>query len=355
MSNLNSSRARCLVLLLAFILLPVTYLLSASGKVQVNEEALDLFDPLPAVMKSPDNPVTDAKVTLGRILYYDSRLSANQQISCNSCHPLTAYGAETKPVSLRHKAQKGTRNAPTVQNAEGHFIQFWEGQVSTTGTPAKGAINNPGEIAKSSNSMAVQVIKSMPDYVALFQKAFPNDRDDPVTYKNMALAIGAFESELVNPSRWDAFLQGDQSALSDAEKSGFNTFVATGCQWCHYGPYIGGASYQRLSIANPLPDQTEQGLNSANKGENDRTVFKVPSSLRNIKKNGPYSHDGSAPALSPAIRNMAVHQRGLKLTDAQIKAIETWMDSLTGRVPMSYIQSPELPKSTPQTPGRSSE
>ena len=353
MSDLSSRQVRWFVLLVALVLIPVTYLLSASGKVQVNAEALNLFAPLPAVMSSPDNPVTDAKVTLGRILYYDPRLSANQKISCNTCHPLDAYGAESKPVSTGHKNQKGSRNAPTVYNAAGHFVQFWDGRAPTVEEQAKGPITNPVEMAMPSNAAAVQVIKSMPEYVALFQTAFPKDKD-PITYNNLALAIGAFERELVTPSRWDAFLNGDQSALTDAEKSGFNTFAATGCQWCHYGSYVGGASYQKLGVVKPWLDQTDQGLYQRTKDANDKMVFKVPS-LRNIKKTGPYFHDGSVPTLGQAIRNMAVHQRGLTLTDAQVKSIGIWMDSLTGQVPMDYIKPPELPKSTSQTPHPSTE
>ena len=176
----------------------------------------------------------------------------------------------------------------------------------------------------------------------------------PITYNNMALAIGAFERELVTPSRWDAFLQGDRSALTDAEKSGFNTFAATGCQWCHYGSYVGGASYQKLGVVKPWPNQTDLGLYQVTKEGMDKMVFKVPS-LRNIKKTGPYFHDGSVPTLDQAIRNMAVHQRGVTLTDAQVKSIEIWMDSLTGQVPMNYIKPPELPKSTSQTPHPSTE
>ncbi len=348
MANPRSHQIRWFALLLTLVLIPITYLLSASHKVQVNAEALNLFAPLPAVMSSPDNPVTEEKVSLGRILYYDPRLSASQKISCNSCHPLTAYGAESKPVSTGHKNQKGTRNAPTVYNAAGHFVQFWDGRAPTVEEQAKGPITNPVEMAMPSNAVAVQVIASMPEYVALFQKAFPKDKD-PITYNNMALAIGAFERELVTPSRWDAFLQGDSSALTDAEKSGFNTFTATGCQWCHYGSYVGGASYQKLGVVKPWPNQNDLGLYQVTKEGMDKMVFKVPS-LRNIKKTGPYFHDGSVPTLDQAIRNMAVHQRGVTLTDAQVKAIETWMDSLTGDVPMNYIKPPELPKSTSQTP-----
>jgi len=340
-------------LLLTLVLIPVTYLLSASGKVQVNTEALQLFAPLPAVMSSLDNPVTDAKVRLGRILYYDPRLSANQKISCNSCHPLDAYGAESKSVSTGFKNQQGKRNAPTVYNAAGHFVQFWDGRAPTVEEQAKGPITNPVEMAMPSNAAAVEVIKSMPDYVALFHVAFPKETD-PITYNNMALAIGAFERGLVTPSAWDAFIQGDQSALTDAQKSGFNTFAATGCQWCHAGPYVGGSAYQKLGVVKPWPNQDDQGVYQLTKDDVDKMVFKVPS-LRNIKRTGPYFHDGSVATLDRAIRNMAVHQRGVTLTDAQVKSIEAWMDSLTGPIPASYIKPPELPRSTSQTPHPSGE
>ncbi|MFL6445860.1 MAG: cytochrome-c peroxidase [Candidatus Sulfotelmatobacter sp.] len=348
MKNLSSPRIRGFALSLAVLVVSVTYLLSASGKVQVNADALKMFAPLPAVMTSPDNPVSDAKVGLGRILYYDPRLSANQKISCNTCHPLDGYGAEPKAVSTGFKHQKGNRNAPTVYNAAGHFVQFWDGRAPTVEEQAKGPITNPVEMAMPSNSAAVQVIKSMPEYVAMFQKAFPQE-PDPITYNNMALAIGAFERGLVTPSKWDAYLNGDASALSDTQKQGFNTFAGTGCQWCHAGAYVGGTAYQKLGVVKAWPNQSDQGVYQLTKDDADRMVFKVPS-LRNIKKTGPYFHDGSIATIEDAIRNMAVHQRGVTLTEAQVRSIEAWMDSLTGEIPASYIKPPELPKSTAQTP-----
>jgi len=348
MKNLSSPRIRGFALSLAVLVVSVTYLLSASGKVQVNADALKMLERLPAVMTSPDNPVTEAKVDLGRILYYDPRLSANQKISCNTCHPLDGYGAEPKAVSTGFKHQKGNRNAPTVYNAAGHFVQFWDGRAPTVEEQAKGPITNPVEMAMPSNSAAVQVIKSMPEYVAMFQKAFPQE-PDPITYNNMALAIGAFERGLVTPSKWDAYLNGDASALSDTQKQGFNTFAGTGCQWCHAGAYVGGAAYQKLGVVKAWPNQSDQGVYQLTKDDADRMVFKVPS-LRNIKKTGPYFHDGSIATIEDAIRNMAVHQRGVTLTEAQVRSIEAWMDSLTGEIPASYIKPPELPKSTAQTP-----
>lgn len=348
MSSLGSRHVKWLALLLTLVLIPVTYLLSESGKVQVDADALKMFAPLPPAMTSSDNPVTEAKVKLGRMLYYEPRLSANQKISCNTCHPLDAYGAEPTRVSTGFKNLKGNRNAPTVYNAAGHFVQFWDGRAPTVEEQAKGPITNPVEMAMPSNTAAVEVIKSMPEYVALFEQAFPNEKD-PISYNNMALAIGAFERGLVTPSRWDAFLEGNQSALSDAEKSGFNTFAAVGCQWCHNGPYVGGAAYQKLGVMKPWPDQKDTGRYQVTKAEEDMMVFKVPS-LRNINKTGPYFHDGSVATLNQAIREMGEHQRGVQLSDAQLKSIETWMNSMTGPIPTSYINPPDLPKSTARTP-----
>ena len=137
MSTFNSHPLRWFALLAILAVIPATYLLSESGKVQLNSEALKMFSPLPPLMGSPDNPVTATKVQLGRMLYYDPRLSANQKISCNTCHPLDAYGAESTKVSTGFKNQKGSRNAPTVYNAAGHFVQFWDGRAPTVEEQAK--------------------------------------------------------------------------------------------------------------------------------------------------------------------------------------------------------------------------
>jgi len=351
MFHLPLRHSRVLAVAIGLVLLSGIVLLSSfsePSKVEVNADALSMFAPLPDEMASADNPVTDAKVKLGRMLYYDPRLSANQKISCNTCHPLAAYGAEAAPVSSGFKGQKGNRNAPTVYNAAGHFVQFWDGRAPTVEEQAKGPIMNPVEMAMPTNAAAVQVLKSMPDYVVLFEQAFPNEKD-PITYNNMALAIGAFERGLVTPARWDKFLKGDQSALSKAEKSGFNTFAAVGCQWCHNGPYVGGGAYQKLGVMKPWPNQKDTGRYQVTKDEVDMMVFKVPS-LRNIQKTGPYFHDGSVATLNEAVRDMGAHQRGVELTPAQVKSIETWLNALTGPIPTGYIQPPELPKSTPQTP-----
>lgn len=338
---------------LVLVLISVSYVLSQGPGVQINAIALRLFRPLPATMDSPDNPATPPKVKLGRMLYYETRLSANQKVSCNTCHPLDAYGAEATPVSTGHNNQKGTRNAQTVYNAAAHFVQFWDGRAPTIEEQAKGPVMNPVEMAMPSDAAAVRMLKSIPEYAALFQEAFSNERD-PVTFNNMALAIGAFERGLVTPSRWDRFLAGDAKALTDAEKTGFNKFVETGCQACHNGAYVGGNSFQKLGVVTPWPNQKDLGREMVTRHEADKMVFKVPS-LRNVEKTAPYFHDGSVKTIEQAIRDMAVHQRGAKLTDADVKSIETWLAALTGEIPADYIKPPMLPKSGPLTPSATGE
>jgi len=314
----------------------------------IDENLLKAYGPLPDVMDSKDNPVTDAKVELGRMLYYDKRLSKNHDISCNSCHKLDAYGVDGEPTSPGHKKQRGTRNSPTVYNAAGHLAQFWDGREPDVEAQAKGPILNPVEMAMPSNKVVLRVLRSIPAYGEAFKKAFPDDKK-PITYDNLGRAIGAFERKLVTPSRWDKFLGGDKSALSDDEKKGFMAFTQTGCPTCHSGVYVGGAMFQKLGLVKPWPSDKDQGRFEATKKDADKMFFKVPS-LRNIEKTGPYFHDGSVADLSKAVAMMAEHQLNKTLGADEIASIVTWLKALTGPLPEAYIKEPALPESTKRTP-----
>jgi len=341
---------------LVSILIPLSIVLAAGmhltscgpTAVVVDTAQLKMFKALPDAVESQKNPITEAKVNLGRMLYYEPRLSKNHDVSCNSCHDLAKYGVDGQPVSDGHKGQKGTRNAPTVYNAAGHFVQFWDGRAPDVEEQAKGPVVNPVEMAMSSDKAVVAVLKSMPEYVDAFKKAFPADKD-PVTFENMARAIGVFERRLMTPSRWDKFLNGDQAALSNAEKAGFNRFMEVGCQACHAGAYLGGEVYQKLGAVKPYPDTSDAGRQAVTKQESDRLVFKVPS-LRNIDKTGPYFHTGKVATLEGAVKEMAEYQLGKQLTDDEIASIVTFLKTVTGDIPAEYIKQPELPKSTSKTP-----
>jgi len=340
-------RRRATLLLCALLMLGAACTSRKPG-VEVDSARLAMFKALPPVMDSAANPITEEKVALGRMLYYDPRLSKGQDVSCNSCHELNQYGVDNQPVSDGHKGQKGTRNAPTVYNAAGHFVQFWDGRAATVEEQAKGPILNPVEMAMPDEKRALAVVNSMPEYVEAFKMAFPDEKN-PVTFDNLAKAIGAFERKLVTVSRWDKFLGGDQTALSDAEKAGLNKFLDVGCSTCHNGVYVGGSMFQKLGLAKPWNNANDPGRFAVTKQEADRMVFKVPT-LRNIEKTAPYYHDGSIATLEEAVRQMADHQLAQTLSKEEVGSIATFLKALTGELPTGYIKEPPLPKSTAQTP-----
>lgn len=322
--------------------------LAETPKATVDKASLAVFAPLPASVPGESGRVTEEAVTLGRMLYYEPRLSKSQAISCNSCHDLANYGADGQPTSDGHKGQKGDRNSPTVFNAAGHFSQFWDGRAPDVEEQAKGPVLNPVEMAMPAEANVVAVLESMPEYVDLFRKAFPKEKR-PVTYDNMAKAIGAFERKLMTPSRWDTLLAGDASALTPEETVGLKAFLETGCQTCHNGALLGGTSYQKLGAAKAYPGVTDPGRFKVTKVEGDRSVFKVPS-LRNVEKTGPYFHDGKVASLDKAVQDMAEFQLGKKLSPQQVKQIVVFLKVLTGRIDRDYIKPPVLPRSTASTP-----
>ena len=296
---------------------------------------------LPESMTSEGNAVTAAKIDLGRMLFYDPRLSKNRDVSCNSCHDLQQYGVDGKPVSIGHDGQKGTRNSPSVYHAAGHIAQFWDGRAADVEEQAKGPVLNPVEMAMPSELEVMERLRAIPGYVAAFRSAFPHDTQ-PVTFDNMALAIGAFERKLVTPSRWDRFLRGDRSAITNEEMSGHHEFMHGGCGTCHNGPYVGGGMFQRLGTERPWPVATDLGRIEVTKATSDRMVFKVPS-LRNVVKTAPYFHDGKVPTLREAVRLMARHQLDTEFSETQVSQIVLWLGSLTGEIPRDYIRPPRLP------------
>ena len=335
-------------LLAAFVLLAVGYVNRATASDEISPAALKMFAPLPEVIPSASGAPTEAQISLGRMLYFDPRLSKDQAISCNSCHPLASYGMDGQATSKGYRDQHGKRNAPSVYNAAGHFAQFWDGRAADVEEQAKGPVRNPIEMAMASERDVVAVLESMPEYVAAFQRAFPQD-PAPVCLDNLGIAIGAFERKLLTPGRWDRFLRGDPAALTAGEKTGLQTFLASGCQSCHSGAYLGGSSFQELGVAKPYSDSSDPGRFNVTGNEADRMFFKVPS-LRNIAMTGPYFHNGKVTSLPETVAQMAEYQRGNKLTERQIGEIVTFLEALTGELPGEFIKVPVLPKSTRATP-----
>ncbi len=320
----------------------------------VRDAVKQVLQPLPKTAESAKNPGTPEKIALGRMLYFDPRLSKNHDISCNTCHDLEKYGIDVREqddarikTSLGHKGQVGERNSPTVYNAALHVAQFWDGRAADVEEQAKGPVLNPLEMAHVSEANVEKVLASIPAYVEAFKAAFPEGKS--LSFDNMAKAIGAFESTLLAPSRYDAFLAGDLTALSNDELAGLKTFHEVGCTQCHNGPLLGGTQFQKLGSVNPWPGVKDEGRFAITKNEADKFVFKV-ASLRNVTETGPYLHDGSMPDLGEVVAKMAEHQsaRG-KLKDEEVTQIMAFFGSLKADLSPELTAAPKLPDSGPKT------
>ena len=318
----------------------------AVGQTVEPEQAKQIFGVLPQVAENPQNPVTPEKVALGKSLYFDRRLSKSSSISCSSCHDLTMAGMDGLSTSLGYRWQLGPRNAPTVLNAALEFAQFWDGRAKDVEEQAKGPILNPKEMA-ATKELVLQRLKSIPEYVDAFHKAFPADKE-PLTYDNTANAIAAFERTLLTPSRFDQYIAGNGSALTEQEKQGLNTFVSVGCTTCHNGVGVGGGSFQKFGVIHKPDWLKDLGRYTVTKNEADKYVFKVPS-LRNVALTAPYFNDGSVWSLEEAVKTMAYAQLGRTLSDTEVKNLVAFLHSLSAD-PAFVVSPPTLPPSALSTP-----
>ena len=291
--------------------------------------------------RAPAHGVEGAKVELGRMLFFDKRLSKDGDLSCNSCHRLDKYGVDHEATSIGAKGKRGRRNSPSVYHAGGQFTSFWDGRAKDVEEQAKGPILEPTEMGMVDASAVTGLLSSIPGYVTAFAAAFPAE-STPITYDNVGRALGAFERGLVTPSRWDRYLDGDRSALSALEIKGLKAFSDIGCVTCHTGELVGGSMFQKAGFVKPWTNQADQGRFEVTGLEADRMVFKVPS-LRNVAMTAPYFHDASVKTIDEAVRTMAEHQLDAALDDDEVKSIVAWLGSLTGELPAAYIVEPVLP------------
>ena len=318
---------------------------------ELRELASMLFEPIEGVPEVNGITPTPEQVELGKMLWFEPRLSVGHNISCNTCHNLGTGGADLAPVSLGHRWQQGGRNSPTVLNAVFNTAQFWDGRAADLVEQAGGPIENPVEMA-SNQEHAMTVINSLPGYHPYFEAAFP-DYPEPVTFQNLTRAIALFEVTLTTPnSPFDRWLAGDDDALSEQEFAGLQAFIDTGCASCHNGINLGGNSYQPFGLVERpgwavLPPD-DRGRFEVTRAEHDDYVFKVPT-LRNIELTPPYFHSGAVWSLQDAVAIMANSQLGEGLlTEQQIEDITVFMSALTGEQP--EVTYPILPPNTADTP-----
>lgn len=313
--------------------------------------ARTVFKPVPATPpKLADNPMTPEAVELGKMLYFEPRLSSSWLISCNTCHNVGLAGVDLEETSIGHGWQKGPRNAPTVLNAVFNIAQFWDGRAEDLAAQAMGPVQAAVEM-NSDRDRAEMTLRSIPGYVEMFERVFPGE-SQPVTFENMAKAIEAFEATLLTPNgRFDRYVNGETDVLDATELRGLRLFMDRGCLACHNGVNVGGTSYHPFGVverpgADILPPE-DKGRFEVTKTASDEYVFKSPS-LRNVELTPPYFHSGRVWDLGQAVGIMGSAQLGANLTADETAAIVAFLRTLTGEQPR--VEYPILPPHSPQTP-----
>jgi cytochrome c peroxidase len=314
-------------------------------------QARAAFKPIPAaapILKG--NPASPARVDLGRMLYFDPRLSASQLISCNTCHNVGLAGADLQETSVGHGWQKGPRNAPTVLNAVFNVAQFWDGRAEDLKAQAKGPLQASVEM-NNEPARLVATLKSIPGYGPAFRRAFPGEAD-PISFDNVARAIEVFEATLLTPDApFDRYLKGDAKALAPAARAGLGVFLEKGCATCHSGVNVGGREYYPFGVAeapsNDVRPPGDVGRIKVTNTADDKYVFRA-APLRNVAVTQPYFHSGRVWRLEDAVKVMGTAQLGETLTDAEAASVTAFLKSLTGRQPK--VLNPVLPPSADATP-----
>lgn len=313
---------------------------AAMSSLCASVQAAEPIDPIePVEVKNP------ALVELGKMLFFEPRLSRSGFISCNSCHNLATGGVDNLQTSIGDRWAQGPINSPTVLNSFGQVAQFWDGRAKTLAEQAAGPIANPLEMA-STHEMAVKVIASIPGYAPYFKKAFG---DTEVNIKRITEAMAEFERTLVTPNaRFDKWLKGDKNAITQQELNGYKIFKESGCTICHNGAQLGGQSFQKMGVVRPYKTtNTAEGVKAISGRDQDRMTFKVPM-LRNIELTYPYFHDGAVWTLEESVSIMGDLQLGKRYTKQEINDITAFLKTLTGDQPK--VEYPVLPSSGPNTP-----
>lgn len=337
---------------------PMVAVLAAMGLGYAAEAAaFDILQPLPDTVPVPENnPLTDAKIALGKQLYFDRRLSFTGTISCNSCHNVMAGGQDDRPVSVGALGKSGRRNAPTVWNVAFQTVLYWDGRARSLEEQLHSHFLDDTVMAMPDARAVRDRLEKIPGYRQEFATAFGGK--DALTLDNTAKAVASYIRTLVTPgSAFDHYIRGDKSALSASAKRGLGHFRDIGCMSCHFGvnfagpapgPYLkmGDGFYELFPnfVGSKYDAQyhltADIGRYDFSRDPGEKRMFRLPT-LRNIAVTAPYFHNGSVPTLSEAVRVMARTELNTTLTDEETRDIVAFLESLTGRFPAQTM--PKLP------------
>ena len=309
----------------------------------IGAKARSAFQPLSVSAENAANPLSDAKVKLGKVLYFDKRLSKDQTQSCNTCHDLNTFGVDRKKTSPGDNGGLGDRNSPTVLNSALHVTQFWDGRAKDVEEQAGMPVLNPVEMAIPNEKFLIDRLSKVDMYQTMFKEAFPGETN-PLNYANLKLAIAAFERTLLTPSKFDDYLKGNANALTVQEMKGLKTFLEVGCTTCHMGSLLGGNIFQKFGVYGNYweltkSDPVDSGRFKVTQNEADKYMFNVPS-LRNVAETYPYFHDGSVQNLEEAVKIIAKLNLNVDLNEEQVSDLAAFLKALTADIPEEVKQAP---------------
>ena len=297
-----------------------------------------------ALQPIPDSLSTDIrKVTLGRKMYNEARISLDGTLSCATCHVIDKGGADSRGTRTSEGiyGQFGGINAPTVLNAAFNVEQFWNGRAHTLADQAAGPPVNPVEMGDQTWEQICERLSQDASLVAEFQSIYP----EGITQATVTDAIAEYEKTLITPNdRLDQMLKGDENALTEEEKKGLAAFMDNSCAVCHVGKTLGGQSFETLGIyedyyaareqSNPdiVYNDDDKGLAGFTGDTADLHRFKVPG-LRNISKTSPYFHDGTQATIEDAVRAMFRFELGVKeAPESDVASISAFLRTLDGEI-----------------------
>ena len=303
---------------------------------------------LPEVTHPQDNPSTDDKVELGRMLYFDKRLSADNTVSCASCHDPKMGWSNNDATAVGVGGQRGGRSAPTIINSAYQRFQFWDGRAGTLEEQALGPIANPIEMNLPIEE-AVKRLSAIEGYQKRFKEVFGSE----VNKDNLAKAIAAFERTIVSGNApYDRFKAGDKTALSDEAQTGMKLFFGkANCSACHNGPHFSDSAFHNVGVGSSAKE-IDLGRRKISNLEGDQGAFRTPT-LREIARSGPYMHDGTLKTLEEVVdyynqggtKNDYLDEEiyALKLSDAEKKALVTFLKEGLASPNYPEVAAPELP------------
>ncbi len=318
----------------------------ASKSAKVARQLAGGLGPLPPVEHPADNPLSPEKVELGKMLYFDTRLSGTERVSCATCHNPSFGWGEGVGLSVGVGDQKLARHSPTVLNAAFYTHQFWDGRAATLEEQAKGPITSPVEM-NADPEVVVKRLQGIPGYAERFEKVF----GEPVSFDNIAKAIAPYERTIVRgDSAFDRWAAGDDAAMSEEAKRGYQLYTTKAlCITCHSGPNFSDSKFYNIGVKGS--GTTDKGRFDVTKNPADLGAFKTPT-VRNAALTAPYMHDGSLKTLEEVVEHYNKggedvpnkHPVMVPLNlNAQEKAdLVAFMKALTGE-PLADQTLPELP------------